>query len=99
MESSKNWRRWLTKRLFFWLSSCEVKENRGVRTKKATTLPDQVKVLEEITERGGRKKDDCSDGVNCHRPVSEEELPTMLAQGWHVVAVLPSGKIVVSNEK
>ena len=28
----------------------------------------------------------------------EEELEGLLAQGWHVTVVLPSGRIVVSND-
>lgn len=35
---------------------------------------------------------------NCQRIVNETELEVLLAQGWRVAAVLPSGKIVVSNE-
>jgi hypothetical protein len=41
---------------------------------------------------------DCADGEHCQKIVGEEELPEMLSGGWHVAAVLPSGKIVVSNE-
>lgn len=40
----------------------------------------------------------CSDGEHCQRLVTEQELETLLPQGWHVVTCLPSGKIVVSNE-
>jgi integrase len=39
----------------------------------------------------------CKNG-NCQRIVNESELEGLLAQGWRVAAVLPSGKIVVSNE-
>lgn len=35
--------------------------------------------------------------LNCQRIVSEEELPSLLAQGWEIRAVLPSGKIVVGT--
>ena len=35
--------------------------------------------------------------ADCQRIVSEAELPNLLAQGWRVSAVLPSGKIVVEN--
>jgi hypothetical protein len=41
----------------------------------------------------------CTDGEHCQRMVTEEKLALLLAQGWHVAAVLPSGKIVVSNEQ
>jgi len=35
---------------------------------------------------------------DCQRLITEAELETWLSQGWHVQAVLPSGKIVVSND-
>ena len=69
------------------------------RSRKATTLDAQIEVLEEINEKpktatnGG-----CPDGEHCQRVVIEDELPGLLMQGWRVAAVLPSGKIVVSNE-
>jgi hypothetical protein len=40
----------------------------------------------------------CEDGNHCQRIVEEAELSGLLSQGWRVAAVLPSGKIVVSNE-
>jgi isocitrate lyase len=40
----------------------------------------------------------CADGQHCQRVVAESELDGLLVQGWRVAAVLPSGKIVVSNE-
>jgi site-specific recombinase XerD len=43
------------------------------------------------------EKDTCKNG-NCQRVIAENELEVLLAQGWRVAAVLPSGKIVVSNE-
>ena len=47
-----------------------------------------------------KKKETATDGgsLNCQRIVEEQELPSLLAQGWRVSAVLPSGKVVVSNE-
>ena len=41
--------------------------------------------------------DDCSNGEHCQCIVSEQELPKLLAEGFHVAAVLPSGKIVVET--
>jgi hypothetical protein len=57
----------------------------------------------EITERikqlqEQQSNNNCADGENCQRIVSEADLGALLAQGWRVAAVLPSGKIVVSNE-
>lgn len=67
------------------------------------TLAGQVRLLEELTEsktqRKTRKsKDDCADGENCQKIITEAELQTALSRGWHFVSSLPSGKIVVSNE-
>jgi len=44
------------------------------------------------------KNDDCTDGKNCQKVVNEGELPQLLSNGWKVVACLPSGAIVVSND-
>lgn len=35
---------------------------------------------------------------DCQKIITEKELEDWLAKGWHVEAVLPSGKIVISNE-
>ena len=40
----------------------------------------------------------CANGENCQKIVNEIELEKLLVKGWRVAAVLPSGKIVVSNE-
>jgi integrase len=78
----------------------------------AVTLPKQIVVLEKVIESKGFAdkinvseryskeviKKDCPDGEHCQRLVTEQELETLLMQGWHVVFCLPSGKIVVSNE-
>jgi response regulator RpfG family c-di-GMP phosphodiesterase len=40
---------------------------------------------------------DCSDGEHCQKIVSEENLNTLLAEGYKFVAPLPSGKCVVEN--
>jgi integrase len=68
------------------------------RSRKAITLDKQIEVLEEITKRKTATDGGCSDGEHCQRLVSEAELPGLLSQGWHAQLVLPSGKIVVSNE-
>jgi hypothetical protein len=39
-----------------------------------------------------------SNGEHYQRVVTEDEVETLLSQGWKVVACLPSGKVVVSNE-
>ena len=79
------------------------------RSKKASTVQAEVNLLEEITEAQRQEKQEqekqktqanggCADCQHCQRLVSEEQLETLLTQGWHVVMCLPSGKIVVSNE-
>jgi len=75
----------------------EAEMRRIFRGKRVLTLRDEVKVLEEITEKTATNGG-CQNGHNCQRIVSEEELPSLLAQGWQVAAVLPSGKVVVGNE-
>lgn len=45
----------------------------------------------------GEEKKNCKNG-NCQKIINESELETWLAKGWKYVAILPSGKIVVSNE-
>jgi integrase/recombinase XerD len=62
----------------------------GIRimfTKEKVAGPD-----EKVEFEKEKKKDDCQ------RIVSEEELQNLLTQGWRVCAVLPSGRVVVSNE-
>ena len=44
-----------------------------------------------------KKNKDCKDD-NCQKIISEDELSTLLAEGWKVVTALPSGKLVVTNE-
>jgi integrase len=68
------------------------------RSKKAVTTKEQVKVLEEFTEQNKPSNNNCADGEHCQRIVKETELKPLLTQGWHVTAILPSGKIVVSNK-
>ena len=72
------------------------------RSKKVSTIQAEVNLLEEIAEAQRQEKKTqtnggCADGL-CQRLVSEEQLETLLTQGWHVVLCLPSGKIVVGNE-
>jgi len=67
------------------------------RSKKASTTMEEVKILEELTEKQ-QTNNNCADGEHCQKIVSEAELGAMLTQGWRVAAVLPSGKIVVGNE-
>jgi len=56
--------------------------------KKAKTMREIDSVLEEATE---------NENEDCQKIVSEDELPKYLDEGWHVSAVLPSGKIVVES--
>jgi integrase len=68
------------------------------RSRKARTTEEQIKLLETLTEKNTATNGGCANGKHCQKIVSEAELGGMLAEGWRVAAVLPSGKIVVSNE-
>ena len=74
---------------------------RSVRAPR--TVEAEIKALEEEIAKEQKKRQapankDCADGKHCQRIVSEEDLEEMLAYGWRVAAVLPSGKIVVGNK-
>jgi len=58
-----------------------------------------INVLERTMEEKQKtqRNGGCSNDQNCQQIVSEEELSNLLAQGWRVAAVLPSGKVVVSS--
>lgn len=64
---------------------------------------DAIEIEMEMIRRERRRRQtasnrqNCKNG-NCQHIVSEEELPALLARGWHVAAVLPSGKVVVSSD-
>ncbi len=51
---------------------------------------------ERMRRQNSANRQNCQNG-NCQRIVAEKELPPLLAKGWHVAAVLPSGKVVISN--
>jgi len=61
----------------------------GGKVLAKTTLEGIVTVEEKTATNGGSQ--------DCQRIVSEEELPNLLAQGWHVAAVLPSGKVIIEQ--
>ena len=76
----------------------ETELKRIFRSRKVSTLAGEVKILEEMIEpKTASNSENCQNG-NCQRIVGEEELPPLLAKGWHVAAVLPSGKVVVSSD-
>ena len=64
-------------------------------------VEEEIEALEELTKKpktetnGGSHV--CSDGEHCQKVVSEQELEPLLAQGWRVVATLPSGRIVLER--
>jgi hypothetical protein len=81
-------------------------EMRAVFRTKALTPEEAAMEIRKEAEKAKQNEQqpktatngDCPDGKHCQRIVSEAELEDELAQGWRVAAVLPSGKIVVSNE-
>ncbi len=73
-----------------------------LRSRKVKTTEEEVKVLQEkigvMLKREKETKTATNGGfADCQRIVTEQELPALLAEGWRVAAVLPSGKVVVSN--
>lgn len=61
-------------------------------------------LLEELTKERKRRPyevelDEEQDPVDCQRICEESELEGFLAKGWRVQAVLPSGRIVILNER
>ena len=74
---------------------------RSVRAPR--TIEAEIKALEEEIAKEQKRRqapmnNNCANGKNCQRIVDEADLGGLLAQGWQVAAVLPSGKIVVSND-
>lgn len=58
-----------------------------------------AKLIKEQQENNNTQpNNNCADGQHCQRIVTEQALEGLLVQGWHVTAVLPSGRIVVSND-
>jgi len=54
---------------------------------------------QEDDDERQRRKQKCPKGSGkCQKIVDEANLGDLLAEGWKVVATLPSGKIVISNE-
>ena len=70
---------------------------------KQTLGPDVVKRLSDLgiqlRESSSKKKkpEPCKNG-KCQHVIAENQLEEFLANGYYVVAVLQSGKVVVSNE-
>jgi integrase len=67
-------------------------KERGKTWRKPSELAMRMRAYTGRTETNGGSTD-------CQRIVSEEELEGYLAKGWRVQAVLPSGKVVISNER
>jgi len=88
--------------LMVLLDMTEEDLRRIARSKKMPipTIDEQIKLLEALKKERMKTSTNggCQNGHNCQRMVSEEELPSLLAQGWRVVVALPSGRVVVSKE-
>jgi len=73
-----------------------------LRSRKVKTTEEEIRVLQEkIGEMLKREKETktATNGgsLDCQRIVSEEELPTLLAEGWRVAVVLNNDKVVVER--
>ncbi len=71
---------------------------RAPRTAEAEIKALEEEIAKEQKRRQTTTNNGCADGGHCEKICAESELEVLLAQGWRVAAVLPSGKIVVSNE-
>jgi integrase len=65
---------------------------------RAHVILEDTKIKELLREKPMRTQTN-GGSSDCQRIVSEEELGGYLANGWRVQAVLPSGKVVISNER
>jgi hypothetical protein len=77
-----------------------VVEREGITRDRAYMIPIETikEEMEEIEKEQRRPKTATNGGrADCQRIVGEEELPSFLAEGWRVAAVLPSGKVVVER--
>lgn len=80
-----------------------IKEQLLKKIRAVKKMENWKSVEEEVTDQFKNSQrtptnNNCADGQHCQRLVGEDELPGLFLQGWRVAAVLPSGKIVVSNE-
>jgi hypothetical protein len=70
----------------------------GIRlaSQRETQIKPKVKKIkmDETQTNGGQA---CTDGAHCQRLATEEELPQLLNEGWHVITALASGKVVIER--
>lgn len=76
-----------------------VKEAMRKKIRAVKKLTDLKPLENEIAQinRQTQTNGGCANG-HCQRIVSEDELSNLLAEGWKVACVLPSGRVVVSND-
>ena len=72
----------------------ELKDLKDLTPEEVAEILKKIKESEPETETNG---DGPYNGLNSQKIVSESELEAMLAEGWRVAVVLPSGKIVVER--
>lgn len=72
------------------------KKQRGETWK---TAKDLIKIVRSRKWTPKETQTNGGQSVDCQKIVEESELAELLANGWHFVATLPSGKVVVSNER
>lgn len=69
-----------------------------LKAKRITNIDDEIETLEQaIAEKREPKESNCKDGEHCQKVVGEEELASLLSEGWTATLVLPSGKVVVTR--
>jgi hypothetical protein len=73
-------------------------EIEGYKKQRGKTWRTARELITIARQRAGRSATN-GGSSDCQKIVSEDELEGYLAQGWQVQAVLPSGKVVISNER
>jgi integrase len=90
----------IAERLGMTIEQVRVRMAHGVLEEETEEIRDQYDLGRETLQPIKRKKQHSTAAKeeDCQKVVSEKELEMWLSKGWHVVTVLKSGKVVISNE-
>jgi integrase len=89
----------IAEKLGMTIEQIRVRMAHGVLEEETEEIGDQYDLGRETLQPIKRKKQHSTAAEeDCQKVVSETELQTWLSKGWHVVSVLKSGKVVISNE-